>query len=271
MNNALFSAPARTDILVGIVLLVLRFLLGSVAGDNLTLRIISIPMWLIGWTAITLGMAKLGKREDWRSDLRERAKENALLSAAVSASARTYIFAGIALHALIFLMAFVLPDNFVTRVFLLLLTWVAWAAIAIGIVRIGSRKGWWSGLSERAAPVGSLDVRNLRLLGSPMISLAVGIALILLGLVFRSMAFFEFLYDTKLLFELLVEVDQGLWSLYEPLYSALGTKLHNFSPTLGVLSWLGILAGAAVIVIALMTLLRGQRGTQAGEDGTGGS
>ena len=255
MKNAMFSAPARTDILAGIAVLVLRFLIESVAGDNLIFLLLSFPMWLIAWTAITIGMAKLGKREDWRSGLHERAKTNALLSVAVSASARIYIIAGIALHLLLVLMAIVLPDNFMIGVFRLLLTWIAWGAIAVGVVRIGNRKGWWSGLSERSDPVGSIDMRNLRLFGSPMISFAIGAALILLGLVVRSMAFLEFLYDTKFLFELLVEVDQGLWPLYEPLYSALGTKLHNLSPTLGVLGWLGILSGIAVIVIAVIRML----------------
>ena len=255
MKNAMFSAPARTDILAGVAVLVLRFLIESVPGDNLIFLLLSFPMWLIAWTAITIGMAKLGKREDWRSGLHERAKTNALLSAAVSASARINIIAGIALHLLLVLMAIVLPDNFMIGVFRLLLTWIAWGAIAVGIVRIGNRKGWWSGLSERSDPVGSIDMRNLRLFGSPMISFAIGAALILLGLLVRSMAFLEFLYDTKFLFELLVEVDQSLWPLYEPLYSALGTKLHNLSPTLGVLGWLGLLSGIAVIVIAVIRML----------------
>ena len=124
--------------------------------------------------------------------------------------ARIYIIAGIALHLLLFLMAIVLPDNFMIGVFRLLLTWIAWGAIAVGIVRIGHRKNWWSGLSELADQVGLIDMKNLRLFGSPMGSFAIGIVLILLGFVVRSMTFLEFLYDTKFLFELLVEVDQGL-------------------------------------------------------------
>ena len=255
MKNAMFSAPARTDILFGIAVLVLRFLIYQVESGGIALSLFNFVLWLIAWAAIIIGMAKIGKREDWQNGLRERTRENGLLSAAVSASARIYIIAGIALHLLLVLMAIVLPDNFMIGVFRLLLTWIAWGAIAVGIVRIGNRKGWWSGLSERSDPVGSIDMRNLRLFGSPMISFAIGAALILLGLVVRSMAFLEFLYDTKFLFELLVEVDQGLWPLYEPLYSALGTKLHNLSPTLGVLGWLGILSGIAVIVIAVIRML----------------
>ena len=260
MKNAMFSAPARTDILFGIAVLVLRFLIYQVESGGIALSLFNFVLWLIAWAAIIIGMAKIGKREDWQNGLRERTRENGLLSAAVSASARIYIIAGIALQLLLILavvlFAVLIPGgNFVVGAFLYLMGLVAWAAIAIGIVRIGNRKGWWSGLSERSAPVGSIDMRNLRLFGSPMISFAIGAALILLGLVVRSMAFLEFLYDTKFLFELLVEVDQGLWPLYEPLYSALGTKLHNLSPTLGVLGWLGILSGIAVIVIAVIRML----------------
>ena len=58
-------------------------------------------------------------------------------------------------------MAIVLPDNFMIGVFRLLLTWIAWGAIAVGVVRIGNRKGWWSGLSERSDPVGSIDIEEL--------------------------------------------------------------------------------------------------------------
>ena len=75
MKNAMFSAPARTDILAGVAVLVLRFLIESVAGDNLIFLLLSFPMWLIAWTAITIGMAKLGKREDWRSGLHERCQD----------------------------------------------------------------------------------------------------------------------------------------------------------------------------------------------------
>ena len=245
--------------LFGIVILLLSFLIHQIESDNFVLSLFNLVLWPVAWAAIVIGMAKIGKREDWRSGLRERARENALLAAAASASTRTYIIAGIALYLLLILVAVFLADripedNLVVEAFAYLMLLVPWAAIAIGIVRIGHRKGWWSGLSERADPVGSIDMRNSRLSGSPMGSFVIGIVLILLGLVVRSMAFVEFLYDTKFLFELLVEVDQGLWPLYEPLYSAMGTNLHNISPTLGVLSWLGILAGMAMIVIAVVRM-----------------
>ena len=266
MKDLLLSAPARTDILFGIAVLILRFLIYQIAGDGIVPLLFNFLLWLVAWGAIIIGMAKLGKRQDWQGRLRERAREDALLAAAVSKSARVYIVSGIALHLLAFLVAVGmaavgLRDNFAVEALRYLMGLVAWAAIAIGIVRIGNRKDWWSGLSERSEPVRSIDMAKLRRPGSPLVSFAIGIALILLGFAIRSVAFLEFLYDTKFLFELVVEVDQGLWSVYEPLYSALGTNLHIISPTLGVLGWLGILSGVALVVIAAIQL-RGTKETQ---------
>ena len=103
MKNAIFSAPARTDILFGIAVLVLRFLIYQVESGGIALSLFNFVLWLIAWAAIIIGMAKLGKREDWQNGLRERTRENGLLSAAVSASARIYIIAGIALQLLLIL------------------------------------------------------------------------------------------------------------------------------------------------------------------------
>ena len=258
MKNKLLSAPARTDILFGIVVLALRFLIFRTASSSLVLLPVILGMWLVAWAAIIIGMAKLGKREDWKNRLRERARENALLSAAVSASARMYIIAGVALHVLLLLLAVVLPANFAVEAFRYLIACVAWAAIAIAIVRIGSRKGWWDGLSERTDLAAPVDLKRPRLFQTATGRLVTGIALIVLGLIVRSNSFMEVLIATEFLMDLVVELDQGLWPLYEPLYTELGSALHDFSPTLGVLGWLGILSGIALAVVAVIQMRDGK-------------
>ena len=60
------------------------------------------------------------------------------------------------------------------------------------------------------------------------------------------------------LLDLVIEIDQSLWPLYQPLYSSLGSLLHELSPTLGVISWVGILAGIVLVVIAVRRM-RGQK------------
>ena len=198
MKNSLLSFPARTDILFGIAVLMSRLLIYQIDGAGMALSLLNVLLWLVAWGAIIIGMAKLGKREDWQDRMRERTGESALLTAAVSKSARVYIFAGIVLHLLLFLSAVGLAvvtagDNFAVEVLWYLMGLVAWAAIAVGIVRIGNRKDWWKGLSERAEPVRSIDQANLRRPRSPLVRLAIGIALIVLGFAVRSVAFLEFL------------------------------------------------------------------------------
>ena len=93
---------------------------------------------------------------------------------------------------------------------------------------------------------------------SDISSLVTGVVLILLGLLVRSTSFLEFLRGTGFLLELVIKIDQSLWPPYKPLYSSLGSLLHDLSPTLGVLSWLGMLAGIALVVIAVRQM-RGRK------------
>ena len=286
MKDTLLSASARTNITVGIALLLLRFLILYAAATSIVLGLLGLVVWAFAWAVIIIGMAKIGKRDGWESDIRERAKDNPLLSVAVSASARTYVIAGVVLHLLLFLTGIVLPNNFLTEGFVFLGSLVAWAAIAIAIVRLGNRKGWWSGLSEPAdlggaadlaGPADLADTADLsgpadkatsQSVGPGIGKIVIGVALILSGLVVRSTGFLQFLYSTGFLMETVISLDQGLWPLYQPLYSSMGTGLHEFSPTLGVLGWAGIVVGIVMVVIGFMRR-RGQEEKPAGEDGGG--
>ena len=284
MKNILLSASARTNIIVGIVLLLLRFLILQAAVSGIVPGLFGLVLWLIAWAAIIIGMVKIGNRDGWESDIRERAKDNPLLSAAVSASAMTYVIAGIVLHLLLFLIGIALPDNFLTAGFVFLGSSVAWAAIAIAIVMLGNRKGWWGGGSEPADLGGGADLAgpadvadtadltgpadkvNSQSVRPSIGKIVIGVALILSGLVVRSTGFLEFLYSTGFLMETVISLDQGLWPLYQPLYSSMGTGLHEFSPTLGVLGWAGIVAGIVMLVIGFIKR-SGQEEKAVGEDG----
>ena len=148
-----------------------------------------------------------------------------------------------------------------------LVSWVAFITIIVGIVRLGSAKGWWGDISK----IGSLDklgdldglkgMKSSQLFGSAIGRLATGVILIVLGLLVRSTSFLEFLHSTGFLLDLVIKLDQSLWPLYKPLYSSMGSLLHEMSPTLGVISWVGILAGIALVVIAVRRM-RGQEETQ---------
>ena len=148
-----------------------------------------------------------------------------------------------------------------------LISWVAFIAIGVGIVRLGSAKGWWGDISK----IGGVDklgdtnglkgMNSSQLFGSAKGRLVTGVVLILLGLLVRSTSFLEFLRGTGFLLDMVIEIDQSLWFLYKPLHSSLGSLLHDLSPTLGVISWLGILAGIALVVIAVRRM-RGQKETQ---------
>ena len=148
-----------------------------------------------------------------------------------------------------------------------LVSWVAFITIIVGIVRLGSAKGWWGDISK----IGSLDklgdtdglkgMKSSQLFRSAIGRLATGVILIVVGLLFRSTSFLEFLRGTGFLLDLVIEIDQSLWPLYQPLYSSMGSPLHELSPTLGVISWVGILAGIALVVIAVMKM-RGWKETQ---------
>ena len=148
-----------------------------------------------------------------------------------------------------------------------LVSLVAFITIGVGIVRLGSAKGWWGDISK----IGSLDklgdtdglkgMKSSQLFGSAKGRLVTGVVLIVLGLLVRSTSFLEFLRGTGFLLDMVIEIDQSLWPLYQPLYSSMGSLLHELSPTLGVLSWLGILAGIVLIVIAVRRM-RGQEATQ---------
>ena len=148
-----------------------------------------------------------------------------------------------------------------------LISWAAFITIGVGIVRLGGAKGWWGDISK----IGSLDklgdtdglkgMNRSQIFGSAIGRLVTGVILIVLGLLFRSASFLEFLRGTGFLLDLVIELDQLLWPLYKPLYSSMGSLLHDLSPTLGVLSWLGILAGIALVVIAVMKM-RGWKETQ---------
>ena len=149
----------------------------------------------------------------------------------------------------------------------LLILWVAFITIGVGIVRLGGAKGWWGDISKIGGPgsLGDLDglkgMKSSQLFGSAIGRLATGVILITLGLLFRSTSFVEFLRGTGFLLDLVIKLDQSLWPLYKPLYSSTGSLLHDLSPTLGVLSWVGILAGIALVVIAVMKM-RGWKDTQ---------
>ena len=148
-----------------------------------------------------------------------------------------------------------------------LISWVAFITIGVGIVRFGSAKGWWGDISKIGGvdKLGDTDglkgINSSQLFGSAIGKLVTGVILILVGLLFRSTSFLEFLRGTGFLLDLVIEIDQSLWPLYKPLYSSMGSLLHELSPTLGVLSWLGILSGIALVVIAVRRM-RGQKETQ---------
>ena len=148
-----------------------------------------------------------------------------------------------------------------------LVSWAAFITIIVGIVRLGSAKGWWGDISKIGSPgiLGCLDglkgMKSSQLFRSAIGRLATGAILIVLGLLFRSTSFLEFLHSTGYLLDLAIKLDQSLWPLYKPIYSSMGSLLHELSPTLGVLSWLGILAGIALVVIAVMKM-RGWKETQ---------
>ena len=122
-----------------------------------------------------------------------------------------------------------------------LVSLVAFITIGVGIVRLGSAKGWWGDISK----IGSLEklgdtdglkgMKSSHLFGSAIGRLATGVILIVLGLLVRSTSFLEFLRGTGFLLDLVIEIDQSLWPLYQPLYSSMGSLLHDLSPTLGVL------------------------------------
>ena len=148
-----------------------------------------------------------------------------------------------------------------------LISWVAFITIGVGIVRLGSAKGWWGDISKIGGvdKLGDTDglkgMNSSQLFGSAQGRLATGVILIVVGLLVRSTLFLEFLRGTGFLLDLVIEIDQSLWPLYKPLYSSMGSLLHELSPTLGVLSWLGILAGIVLVVIAVRRM-RGENETQ---------
>ena len=148
-----------------------------------------------------------------------------------------------------------------------LVSWVAFITIGVGIVRLGSAKGWWGDISKIGGvdKLGDTDglkgMNRSQLFGSAIGRLATGVILIVLGLLVRSTSFLEFLRGTGFLLDLVIKIDQSLWPLYQPLYSSMGSLLHELSPTLGVLSWVGILAGIVLVVIGVRRM-RGESETQ---------
>ena len=86
-----------------------------------------------------------------------------------------------------------------------LVSWVAFITIGVGIVRLGSAKGWWGDISKIGGvdKLGDTDglkgMNGSQLFGSAIGRLATGIVLIVLGLLVRSTSFLEFLRGTGFL------------------------------------------------------------------------